>query len=697
MKRLVCALLLSLATAAYAAPKRVITETDLLKFKWIGDPQLAPDGARAAYVVVNVNEKGEGYETAIWSIDAKAGASPRMLTRGPRDASPRWSPDGRRLAFLRAVEKDGKPQPAQIFLLPLDGGEPRTLTSAPKGVSTFAWSPSGDRIAFTATTRPSDFEKKKEGERESDVRVVTLAAYRQDNQGYADPTRNAHIWVIATSTDDAKPVQLTSGTFDEEDIAWSPDGARIYFTSTRKDEPYYEGNDSDLYAIPAAGGEMTKIADIHGPINRISPSPDGKWIAFSGYDVETTRSYDEADLFVVPTTPGAARNLTATFDGDLLGGLAGDQRAPRANRPARVTWSSDAKTIFATAAVKGASNLMRIDAATGRIEPWTSGKREVMSYTKSGGTTIALVSTPTSIGDLFLADDTGTLTQLTRVNGPLFDELTLTEPEEIWYDSFDGRKIEAWIQKPPDFDPSKKYPLILNIHGGPHAAYGYTFMHEFQWMAAKGYVVLYPNPRGSSSYGQELGNVIQYKYPGDDHKDLMAGVDVVLAKGYVDPKKLGITGGSGGGVLTNWAITETDRFAAAVSQRSISDWGAWWYTADFTMFQPRWFRKTPWQDPQEFAALSSLPRVERIHTPVLFVEGESDYRTPSAAGGEPLFRALKYLRRPTVMVRFPGEPHELSRSGNPWHRIERLQHIVGWFDHWMQGKKNAVYEAGLRR
>ncbi|HWW61464.1 MAG TPA: S9 family peptidase, partial [Thermoanaerobaculia bacterium] len=343
------------------------------------------------------------------------------------------------------------------------------------------------------------------------------------------------------------------------------------------------------------------------------------------------------------------------------------------------------------------ANLNRIDVATGRLDAWTRGNREVESYTRAGNKTVALVSTPTMIGDLFAIDDAGALTRLTNVNASLFDELTLTEPEELWYDSFDGRRIQTWIQKPPDFDPAKKYPLILNIHGGPHAAYGSTFFHELQWMAAKGYVVLYPNPRGSSSYGEEFGNVIQYKYPGDDYKDLMAGVDAVIARGYVDPKKLAVTGGSGGGVLTNWAITQTDRFAAAASQRSISDWASWWYTADFTMFQPRWFQKRPWEDPQEFASRSAITFVEKIHTPVMFIEGESDYRTPPAAGGEALFRALKYLHRPTVMVRFPSEPHELSRSGNPWHRIERLQHIVGWFDHWLMGKKNEAYERGLRR
>jgi dipeptidyl aminopeptidase/acylaminoacyl peptidase len=253
------------------------------------------------------------------------------------------------------------------------------------------------------------------------------------------------------------------------------------------------------------------------------------------------------------------------------------------------------------------------------------------------------------------------------------------------------------VQKPPDFDPKKKYPLILNIHGGPHAAYGYVFDHEFQWMAAKGYVVVYPNPRGSTSYGQEFGNIIQHNYPGDDYQDLMFAVDEVIKRGYIDEKKLGVTGGSGGGVLTDWTVTKTDRFAAAVSQRDISNWSAWWYSADFAQFQPSWFKGSPFEDTEGFRNRSAITFVDKIKTPMMFILGEADYRTPPGAGGEELFRALKYRKIPTVMVRFPNEGHELSRSGQPWHRIERLQHIVGWFDKWMMGVAKPEYEvAGMK-
>ena len=386
----------------------------------------------------------------------------------------------------------------------------------------------------------------------------------------------------------------------------------------------------------------------------------------------------------------------------MNGGLGGDQRAPRGQLPSGPVWSRDGRSILIGVGEQGNANIKRVDVATGKIDPLTSGSSDVMSYTvDAGAQRIAyILSTPTAVGDLHVLDTSAATTapkKLTTFNDALFGQLTMNEPEEIWYTSFDGRKIQGWILKPPAFDATKKYPFILQIHGGPHAAYGNTFTHEFQWMAAKGYVVLYTNPRGSSNYGQDFGNVIQYNYPGDDYKDLMAGVDEVVKKGYVDETRLGVTGGSGGGLLTNWVVTQTTRFKAAVSQRDISDWSNFWYTADFTLFTPTWFRKAPFEDPAEFARRSPITYVAKIQTPLMFILGEEDYRTPPAAGGEDLFRALKYLKRPTVMVRFPGESHELSRSGRPWHRIERLQHIVGWFDKWMLGKENATYEPPAAR
>ena len=436
-------------------------------------------------------------------------------------------------------------------------------------------------------------------------------------------------------------------------------------------------------------------------VGAMALSPDGKRFAFSASAPhKPVKSYTQPDLWVMDIAANAQpKNLTTGFDFDIGGGLTGDQAAPRAGGGNTPIWDRDGREIFIAFGREGRTNIGRFDAATGKLTEVTKGDQGILSYRGiQGGRILAYVSSsPTRIGELFIDDNNGTArNQITRINDALMSKLNLTEPDDVWYTSFDGKKVQTWVQKPPDFDPNKKYPLILNIHGGPHAAYGYIFDHEFQWMAAKGYVVVYPNPRGSTTYGQDFGNIIQHAYPGDDHKDLMLAVDEVIKRGYIDEKKLGITGGSGGGVLTNHAVHMTDRFAAAVSQRDISDWAAWWYTADFAQFQPSWFKGAPFEDVEGFRNRSAITHVAKIKTPMMFILGEADYRTPATAGGEELFRALKYRKIPTVMVRFPNESHELSRSGQPWHRIERLQHIVGWFDKWLMGIPKPEYEIAPR-
>jgi dipeptidyl aminopeptidase/acylaminoacyl peptidase len=358
-----------------------------------------------------------------------------------------------------------------------------------------------------------------------------------------------------------------------------------------------------------------------------------------------------------------------------------------------VIWSPDGRSLVVRYVSEGRTNLGRFDAATGAETDVIAGRQAILSYRTAGRGFVYVSSTPTLLGELFANDGTGTR-QLTHLNDALFGGLNITAPEEIDYRSFDGRRIQAWLQKPPGFDPAKRYPLILDIHGGPHAAYGEIFTHEFQWLAAKGYLVLYPNPRGSTGYGQAFGNIIQYHYPGDDYKDLMAGVDEVIRRGYVDTAKLGVTGGSGGGLLTNWVVGHTTRFAAAVSQRDIANWADWWYSADSSLFHENWFRAPPFEDPADYRARSPITYINQVKTPLMQILGERDTRTPPTAGGEQMFRALKYRRIPTVMVRFPGETHELSRSGQPRHRVERLEHIAGWFDHWLLGVPKPEYEVG---
>jgi len=716
--------------SAATAQKRSITEKDLFNFNWIADPQVAPDGSRVAFVRVTVNEKRDGYDTSVWFVPAASGDAPHRLTSGNRDSSPRWSPDGKYLAFVRVTEKDGRPDQSQLFMLNLAGGDSFQVTTLPRGATQPVWSPDGTQIAFLSNTNPEDLAKQggpKRGgpqpagtqasgastqtadanastEHETDVRVITRAVYRFNGGGYLDPKHPQHLWVVRAprSADErVTPRQLTAGRFEEGDAVWSRDGARLYFATTHIDEPYYELPKTDIYSVPAAGGEPTLLTSFDMGAGGFSLSPDGSHLAFVASATKPVNSYTEPDLWVLELTQGAQpRNLTAAFDYDVGAGVGGDNTAPRALGGNAPVWTPDGRAVVEVFAREGKANLGLFDAATGRETDLTSGNQAVVSFRAAPGTTkfVFTRSTPTEINELFWLDAAGaTPRQLTHVNDELFSRLNLTEPEEFWYTSSDGKRVEAWLQKPPDFDPHKKYPLILNIHGGPHTAYGYVFDHEFQWMAAKGYVVLYPNPRGSTSYGQEFGNVIQYRYPGDDYKDLMAGVDEVIKRGYVDASKLGVTGGSGGGLLTNWTVGHTTRFAAAVSQRDIANWADWWYSADFTLFQPTWFKAPPFEDPEDYRARSPITYINDVKTPLMLVLGEADYRTPPGAGGEEMFRALKFRKIPTVMVRFPGESHELSRSGQPWHRVERLEHIVGWFDHWLLGVPKPEYEVAPER
>ena len=742
-------LILLAAIGALSAQKRNITEKDLWDFVWIGDPQVSADGSRVAFVRVTVNEKKEGYNTSIWSVPTSGREEPHQLTKGDHDSTPRWSPDAKYLLFTRATEKDGKPEPPQLSILPMTGGDSFSFTDLPKGASNPVWSPDGKTIAFTSETNAEDLakqEKKKkkeeevkkaisatsptaspaasktpdekntatktasdeaakkaeaESEHESDVRVITRAVYREDNEGYSDPKHPAHIWTIRAprnADEKVQPKQLTFGRFDEGNIVWSKDGTQIYFVSLHVDEPYYEQPKSELYSISANGGSATKLNLINMDLGNLSLSPDGKQLGFVASVTQPVNSYTQPDLWVVDLTANAKpRNLTEKFDFDIGDGPFGDNAPPRAAGQSVPIWTPDEHSLIEIYGKEGKAILASFDATTGAVTDLVNGNETISRFRASndGSKIVYAVSTPTRVGDLFLLDRQSPNTQpqqLTDVNKELFSKLNLTEPEEISYKSFDGKTIQAWVQKPPDFNAAKKYPLILNIHGGPHAAYGYIFEHEFQWMAAKGYVVLFPNPRGSTTYGQDFGNVIQYHYPGDDLKDLMAGVDELLRRGYIDEKKLGVTGGSGGGLLTNWVVGHTTRFAAAVSQRDIASWTHWWYTADFTLFQPAWFKGPPFDEEQDFKARSPITYIKDVKTPMMFILGESDYRTPPGAGGEEMFRALKFRKIPAVMVRFPNESHELSRSGQPWHRVERLQNIVGWFDHWLLGMPKPEYE-----
>ena len=679
-------------------------EEDLLRFRWIADPRISPDGTRIAFTLVRVDAEEDVYRTDLWLADVPApGAdpvAPRALTFDGRSAQPRWSPTGDRLAFVR--KEEGENKKPQLHVLPLAGGEAKALTSLVHGAHSPAWSPDGHRLAFLSGHEPARDTPDRKPPKHEPARVVTRAEFRWNNEGFTDWEHLDHVWVVDAAG--GEPRRLTRGDrFKEWAPAWSRDGKHIVFATDRRDAPWFAtpAEDNDLRAVPADlaeptdGEAMRVVADIAGPIVAFAEGPDGRIAAVGGVRPPTPNTYEAEDLLLFEGTwpMPAPRVLTDGLDLHVGEAINSDQHPPRGGGEMPLGFTANGRGIVFVHARRGSGHLSRYDLDTKRVEDLIGAGGDVIAGSVSAdgrrvAVTLGSVACP---GELCVYDlEARKLVKLWDPNREWLADVPLGTVEEIEYPSADGTRIQGWIVKPPGFDPKKKYPLVLEIHGGPHTAYGFGYFHEFHVLAAAGYVVLYTNPRGSTSYGQKFADCIQYKFPGDDYHDLMAGVDAVIAKGYVDPTRLGVTGGSGGGLLTNWIVAHTDRFAAAVTQRCVSDWAAMWATSDFAMFQPFWFRGAPWEHPKDFADHSPVHLVEKIVTPLMVIHSEEDWRTPIGQG-EAMFRALLYQRKPVVMVRFPGENHELSRSGMPSRRVQNQQHIRRWFDHWLQGKPAPEY------
>jgi Dipeptidyl aminopeptidases/acylaminoacyl-peptidases len=481
---------LAFALPALAADKRLITEKDLFDFVWIGDAQVSPDGSRVAFVRVTVNEKKEGYNTSIWMVSTQGNEAPHRITSGERDSAPRWSPDGKYLVFSRSTEKDGKPEPPQLCMLSMAGGDAFVFTSLPKGAGGPKWSPDGKQILFASSSNPEDLEKAEkkkrkdeeqkrggnpspsasgspakdepakkpeaDNEHESDVHVITRAVYRSNDEGYLDFKRPQHFWVVtAPHNPDEKvqPKQLTRGRFSEDDAVWSKDGAQIYFSTLHNDEPYYDLPKTELWSIPPGGGEPTKVTTIDMDLGAMALSPDGKQVAFIARVEQPVNSYTQPDLWVMDWAKDAKpRNLTEKFDFDVGSSVFGDNGSPRAGGGNRPIWTTDGKGIIENFSREGRTNLGVFDAATGEMTEITKGDQAVLSFRAPSETSklIYLASTPTRIGDLFWLDRiSGEPRQLTHSNDELFSQLNLTEPEEIRYKSFDGKMVQAWLQRRP--------------------------------------------------------------------------------------------------------------------------------------------------------------------------------------------------------------------------------------------------------
>jgi dipeptidyl aminopeptidase/acylaminoacyl peptidase len=671
MKRRAALLLIALSCAAGAfAQTRGVTAEDYYSFVALGDPHFSPDGSTIAFVVTTVDQKQNRRRSEIWSVPAAGGHDPVVLTTAPQSStSPRWRPDGQALAFLSARPSAGETGDAvrsQVWLLPMTGGEPRRITSLPNGVSSFQWSPDGARLVVVSRTGPSD-----EAKPSSDVRHYAHANYKFNDTGWFDDKR-AHLWIVEVTG--GRAVQITSGDdWNDSDPQWSPDGRKIAFVSDRTGRAFDGSRNTDVWVIDAGGGPPTKISD-HATADT-SPrwSPDGRTIAFLSAVPEKTHP----KIWLAPAVGGAPSHLAA--EGlDVI--------------PTALGWAEGGKALYFETGFKGTTQLFRVDVAARRAAPVTSGDRTVhlVDVSERTGRLAYAVNDPTHLDDLFVADLAAKdERQLTHLNAALTDRLRLSPVERVPYKGADGWDVDGFFMKPAGWEAGKKYPMILTIHGGPAGQLGFDWYHEFQVYASNGWAVFFTNPRGSTGYGEKFERGIELNWGGKDYVDIMNGVDAILAKyPWIDRDRLGVTGGSYGGFMTNWIVGHTTRFKAAVTLRSISNFvsddgtrdGAYGHADDFggdifERFDAYW-------------TASPLKYVRNVKTPTLVLHSDMDFRVPIEQG-EQWFRALRHFGVPSEIVFFPRENHNLTRTGEPKHLVESLNWQVYWFDRYLNGNANA--------
>lgn len=668
---------------------RRISIDDLLVFRWVGDVALSPDGRTVAYVqeiiqpAVNGEIPSYNYHSAIWLVEA-SGGEPRQFTAGDhRDRRPVWSPDGSCILFLSdrgAAPPPGVKRAKDLWVIPRSGGEARRLTQADHSPAEASWSPDGGQVVFVG--KAPVVEKPK-----SDVRVITRLKHKFDGEGFWDG-RYKHIFVLPATGGPAR--QITDGDFDHREPAWSPDGTRLAFVANRSDDAD-STNVADIWVLTLATGDLRRVTGSVGPASTPVWSPDGRLIAYLGHENACMQASNTM-LWIATADGGAApRCLTRHFDRSLIHHVISDMRAhPVAGRP---VWSPDGRFIFVMVAEGGTTQLAAVEVESGAVRLMTMGRREIYgeSYDAACRRVAMAISDPATPGDIWIAEvvdlDAGEPSipppaerRLTAVNAALLDEVRLSAPERFAYVGADGWTIEGWVMPPVDIEPGRRYPTILAIHGGPHAAYGEAFFHEFQVLTAQGYALVLTNPRGSQGYGQTFTAATYHDWGGKDYADIMEGMDAALARfPFLDPERLGVQGGSYGGYMTNWIIGHTQRFKAAVTMRSIANCLSQWGTSDLAYFKGYWeFPGDPWDSPEFYWDRSPLKYAKDITTPLLILHSENDLRCPISEG-EQLFAALKKQGKDVMFVRFPNESHDLSRNGGPQHRVERLRFIVDWF------------------
>ncbi len=653
-------------------PATIFQPMDLFGLAYASDPEIRPDGGAVAYVRMTYDVMTDRAHPAVWIVDAATGAQ-TPLASGPgwSERGPRWSPDGKRLAFLAAASGE-KPQ---LYVRWMETGQVAKVATLAEAPRALAWSPDGKTLAFSAfvpddpPTMGNPGLKRPEGAKWADpIKVITAVTYRRDDEGYARPGFT-HLFTVPA--DGGAPHQLTFGAYDDGGgVSWSTDGKALLFSTNRRPDWERASQESEVFRVDVASGQLAQLTHRKGPNRGAQTSPDGKLIAYTGYDARR-RGYENALLYVMDADGSNPRAITTKLDRSV-------------NNP---RWAADSKSIFVQYDDRGVTKVARVS-LDGQATPVTqgfSGGELDRPYTggeftvSKTGVVAFTQGAPDEPGDVAIATAGGPTKRLTWLNAGVFQGKTLAHVEQITVpSSVDKLPIDAWIMTPPNYQPGRKYPMILEIHGGPYSAYGPEFGSELQLFAAAGYVVVYANPRGSTSYGFDFADTINDNYPSHDYDDLMSVVDAVIAKGIADPNNLFVTGGSGGGLLTAWIVGKTDRFKAAVTQKPVINWTSEVLTTDMYVFMTQdWFSKEPWEDPETYWRRSPLSLVGNVKTPTMVMVGEEDHRTPDNEAEE-FYQALQIRAVPTALVRVPGASHH-ALAERPSQQAEEAAAILAWF------------------
>ena len=657
------------------AKRRRITGEDLYRFRFLSDAQVSPDGQAVLFTVTRFHpdRKKNAYENHIFRLPVSGGAAFQFTSSNESESNPRWSPDGRRVLFLSArdseEERKGK---TQLWVMPADGGEGIRITSERRGAANPKWSPDGKSILFLGRVPDDPAAEKLPPEKKSHAMRIRRLSWRMNGLG---PRHDYRVHAFVVPTRGGRPVQLTEGDWDVEDAAWDADGKRVLIAGNSEDADLTFAR--KLYAVPAGGGRMKELCGLPGPVYAPTPAPDGSVVYFAGSDLRRSFGTNQG-RWSVPAAGGEPVNLTADWDGSIGQSVNSDCRAASpffgpAVRP-------DGGEVRFLASIREATRLCSFDPSTRAVTMSDPADRTIESYSQSADwqTAAFTVMTPTGLAEVHV-EQNGREKPRTGMNHAVLSRLLLAKPRRFSFKASDGVEVEGWIQIPPG-SRRKKHPAVLEIHGGPRTAYGLGFFHEFHLLNAAGFAVFYINPRGSSSYGEDWATAVGKHYGERDYLDVMEAVDHVVANEPIDPERLGVTGGSYGGFLTNWIVGHTKRFKAAVTQRGISNFASFFGTSDIGWrFAREEVGGVPWENLGEYWKRSPLAYVDDVTTPLLIIHSEEDWRCP-VEQAEQLFTALKVLGKEVEFLRFPGENHELSRSGKPKHRLERLAAIVEWFD-----------------